>query len=409
MAVNDQDSQADAGAATEPVCPSDMGSCLRVDLGAIVANWRIVGSRATPVECAAVVKGDAYGCGLEPVTKALADAGCRTFFVADLAEARQVRTFAPEAVVYVLNGLLPGSPSVYADIYARPVIGSLVELAEWDAFCAARDWSGGAALHVDTGMNRLGINAQEAAALGARVGQSERHGITLLMSHLACADVPEHPLNDRQIRLFRDVRAYFRGVPASLANSSGVFLDDSTHCDLVRPGVALYGANPTPYRDNPMRPAVELTARIVQIRSVPRGETVGYGAAWTAPRITRLAIVAAGYADGYARGRGAVDGHGGAEALVAGTRCPVVGRVSMDLVGIDITDLPEQDAHRGDVVTLIGGDMTLDEVAAVAGQIPYEVLTGLGRRHTRLYRAAPVEDTGSERPRAQRGRRNRQG
>ncbi|MPZ57535.1 MAG: alanine racemase [Rhizobiales bacterium] len=387
MPASDPDLPPDQ-AATQPAgaeCTPDMGSCLRIDLGAIAANWRTLTSRATPVECAAVVKADAYGCGIEPVTRVLAAAGCNTFFVADLIEARRVRSIAPEAAIYVLNGLLPGTPSAYAEIYARPVIGSLVEFAEWDTFCAARGWHGGAALHVDTGMNRLGINPQEAAALGARVAQTERHGVTLLMSHLACADVPEHPLNDRQIRLFREVRSHFRGISASLANSSGVFLADSTHCDMVRPGLALYGANPTPCRTNPMRPVVELTARVVQIRSVARGEPLGYGAAWTASQLTRVAIVAAGYADGYARANGAVDGGAGAEALVAGRRCPVVGRVSMDLLAVDITDLPEQTAHRGDWVTLIGGEITLDEVAAIGGLISYEMLTGLGRRHTRLY------------------------
>jgi alanine racemase len=407
MALTDPANQHEPAAAepaSEPptACTPDMGSCLTIDLAAIAANWRILDRRATPVECAGVIKSDAYGCGLEAVTRTLTAAGCRTFFVADLAEARQVRGFAPEAVIYVLNGLLPGTPPMYADVYARPVIGSLVELAEWDTFCNARDWRGGAALHVDTGMNRLGINPQEAAALGART-QSERHGITLLMSHLACADTPDHPLNDRQIRLFRDVRAYFRGIPASLANSSGIFLDDSTHCDLVRPGVALYGANPTPYRDNPMRPVVNLVARIVQIRSVPRGETIGYGAAWTARKITRLAIVAAGYGDGYARTNGATDSGAGAEALVAGQRCPVVGRVSMDLMAIDITALPDTAAHRGDLVTLIGGDIAVDEIAAVAGLIPYEVLTGLGRRHARHYVGAPPEPDAD----AARGRRKR--
>jgi alanine racemase len=285
------------------------------------------------------------------------------------------------------------------------VIGSLVELAEWDTFCNARDWRGGAALHIDTGMNRLGINPQEAAALGPRVTQTERHGISLLMSHLACADVPEHPLNDRQIRLFRELRTLFRGVPASLANSSGIFLDDACHCDLVRPGLALYGANPTPYRKNPMQPVIDLTARIVQIRSVPRGEAVGYGAAWTERRVALVAIVAAGYADGYARANGAVDRGSGAEVLVAGRRVPVVGRVSMDLMAVDITDLPDGTAHRGDLVTLIGGDLTLDEVAAVAGQISYELLTGLGRRHNRQYIGAPDDTEEGSRPR--RGRRTR--
>jgi alanine racemase len=404
MALTDPANPREPAPAPPTACTPDMGSCLTVNLEAIAANWRILDRRATPVECAGVIKSDAYGCGLEAVTRTLAAAGCRTFFVADLAEARQVRGFAPEAVIYVLNGLLPGTPPMYADVYARPVIGSLVELAEWDTFCNARDWRGGAALHVDTGMNRLGINPQEAAALGARV-QTERHGITLLMSHLACADTPDHPLNDRQIRLFRDVRAYFRGIPASLANSSGIFLDDSTHCDLVRPGVALYGANPTPYRDNPMRPVVNLVARIVQIRSVPRGEAIGYGAAWTARKITRLAIVAAGYADGYARANGATDRGAGAEALVGGARCPVVGRVSMDLMAIDITALPDTAAHRGDLVTLIGDDIRVDEIAAAAGLIPYEVLTGLGRRHARHYVGEPPEPDAD----AARGRRKRGG
>jgi alanine racemase len=385
-----------------------MGSCLTIDLAAIVENWRILDRKVMPVECAALVKADAYGCGLEPVTRALAAAGCRTFFVADLAEAAKVRSLAPEAAIYVLNGLLPGTPPAYADIHARPVIGSLVELAEWDTFCNARDWTGGAALHVDTGMNRLGINPQEAAALGARVAQSERHGISLLMSHLACADTPDHPLNDRQIRLFREVRTWFRGVPSSLANSSGVFLDASTHCDLIRPGLALYGANPCPYQANPMRPVVTLTARIVQIRSVARGEAVGYGGAWTARRITRVAVVAAGYADGYARANGAIDGHGGAEVLVAGQRCPVIGRVSMDLLAADITDLPEHSAHRGDLVTLVGGELSLDEIAAVAGLIPYEVLTRLGRQHTRRYIEPPADpDAEAAAQRSRRARRHR--
>lgn len=374
-----------------PGCTPEMGGCLTIDLGAIVANWRTLCRQATPVECAAVVKADAYGCGLEPVTATLAKAGCRTFFVADLAEARRVRAVAPEAVIYVLNGLLPGTPPAFAEAYVRPVIGSMVELAEWDSFVAATDWHGGAALHIDTGINRLGIDPQEAAALASRI-QSERHGITLLMSHLACADEPDHPLNDRQIRLFREIRALFRGIPSSLANSSGIYLDDATHCDVVRPGLALYGGNPTPGRENPMRVVARLTGRIVQIRTVARGETVGYGAAWRALGPSRLAVVGVGYGDGYARANGAVNGGTGAQALIAGQRCPVVGRVSMDLLTVDVTGLPEHAAHRGDLVTLIGDGIALDEVARWAGVIPYEVLTGLGRRHPRLYREATEEE-----------------
>jgi alanine racemase len=195
--------------------------------------------------------------------------------------------------IYVLNGLLPGTAAALADIQARPVIGSLVELAEWDAFCAANEWRGGAALHVDTGMNRLGISANEAAALAPRI-RAEKHGITLLMSHLVCADQPGHPLNEQQIKLFREVRLLYRGIPGSLANSSGIYLGSAAHCDMVRPGAALFGVNPTPGRRNPMRPVVDLQARVVQVRTVPKGETVGYNATWTAKHATRIAVVAVG-------------------------------------------------------------------------------------------------------------------
>jgi len=361
------------------------GGILTVHLAAIEANWRSLGHRVMPAECAAVIKADGYGCGIEKVAAALAKAGCKTFFVADLAEARQVRNVAPDPAIYVLNGLLSGTAGSYADIRARPVIGSMVELAEWDAFVSVNQWHGGAALHVDTGMNRLGISVNEAAALAPRI-RSENHGITLLMSHLACAEQPEHPLNERQISVFREVRMLYRGIPSSLANSSGIFLGAAAHCDMVRPGVALYGVNPIPGQSNPMRPVIELQARIAQVRTVPRGETVGYDAAWTAKRTTRIAVVAVGYADGYLRAASASDEAPGADAIVAGQRCPLAGRVSMDLLAIDITELPDNAARRGDLATLIGGEMTVDALASAAGTIGYEVLTSLGRRYHRVYR-----------------------
>ena len=269
-----------------------------------------------------------------------AAAGCKTFFVADLAEARRARSVAPASGDLRAQRSGAGHRAHFAEVNARPVIGSLVELAEWDAFCNAKQWRGGAALHVDTGMNRLGITANEAAALAPRI-RSENHGITLLMSHLACAELPEHPLNDRQIKLFREVRILYRGIPSSLANSSGIFLDPAAHCDMVRPGVALYGVNPTPGKANPMRPVIELRARIVQVRNVTRGETVGYDAAWTAKQPTRIAMVAVGYADGYLRAASSADDRPGGAAIVAGKRCPIAGRVSMDLMAIDVTDLPD--------------------------------------------------------------------
>jgi alanine racemase len=365
--------------------PNEAGGILTVDLGAIAANWNALAGMTVPVECAAVVKGDGYGCGLEPVTRALYRAGCRTFFVADIAEGRRVRAVASDAVIYVLNGVMPGSAQAFAADYLRPVINSATELAEWDAFVATRNWRGGGALHVDTGMNRLGITVDEAVAIAPRL-QSENHGFTLLMSHLACAEIPGHPMNDRQIRLFREVRMLYRGVASSLANSSGIFLGGTAYCDLVRPGVALYGVNPTPGKKNPMRPVVELKARIIQVRTINKGDTVGYGAAFTATRPSRIAIVAVGYADGFLRSAAAARGKPAAEVVVAGKRCPVAGRVSMDVLAVDVTDLSDGAVRRGDFATLIGGRLSVDDLAAGMGTIGYEVLTHLGRRYHRVYK-----------------------
>ena len=250
---------------------------------------------------------------------------------------------------------------------------------------AQKGWRGGAALHIDTGMNRLGLTVHEAVALAPRV-QSENHGFTLLMSHLACAEIPDHPMNDRQIRSFREIRILFRGISSSLANSSGIFLGGTVLCDLVRPGVAMYGANPTPGKKNPMRPVVELRACIMQVRVLERGETVGYGASWTAARPSRVAVVAAGYADGFLRSAGAAKGKPAAEVIIGGRPCPVVGRVSMDLFAADVTELPQGSVRRGDFATLIGDGMGVDALAQAMGTISYEVLSNLGPRYHRLYR-----------------------
>lgn len=372
-----------------PMTPreAEAGAVLTIDLAAIEANWKKLSSMTVPVECGAVVKGDAYGCGLEPVTRKLARAGCRTFFVADVTEGRRVRELAPDAIVYVLNGLIPGTAQAFASDRLRPVINSVTELAEWDAFVSSRSWRGGAALHVDTGMNRLGITIDEAVAVAPRI-QSENHGFMLLMSHLACAEMPDHPMNDRQIRLFREIRILYRGVSSSLANSSGIFLGGTLYCDLVRPGIALYGSNPTPGKPNPMRPAVELKGRIIQVRSINKGETVGYGASWTAGRPTRIAVVAVGYADGFLRSAGAAKGKAAGESIVGGKRCPIIGRVSMDLFALDITDLAAGSVRRGDFATLIGDGMNVDDLAAAMGTISYEVLANLGRRYHRVYKGA---------------------
>jgi alanine racemase len=338
-----------------------------------------------PAECAGVVKANAYGCGIDPVARALSAAGCKTFFVATLDEARAARAAVPSAAIYVLDGFFQNTGDAYAEMDCRPVIGDLKELAEWDIFCRRSGWNGGAAIHIDTGMNRLGMPVTDAQGLIPRITAGD-HGITLVMSHLVCAEALNNPVNARQLAAFREIASLFSGVPASLSNSSGIYLGAPFQFELVRPGAALYGINPTPEADNPMRPVVEVKARIVQIRMIERGDSVGYGATWTARRPTRLAIVSAGYADGYFRAASASDGTRGAEVIVAGKRCPIAGRVSMDLMAIDVTDLPAGAARRGHMVTLLGDGITVDELAHHFGTIGYEVLTSLGSRFARIYK-----------------------
>jgi alanine racemase len=289
----------------------------------------------------------------------------------------------------VLNGLLPGTASTYAGLALRPILGSPEEIAEWTAICRDAGARLPAAIHLDTGINRLGLTPAQAAEIAASPLLRDFEP-TLVMSHFVSSEEPETPLNARQIARFGAVRQLFPGVPASLCNSSGIFLPERPHLDLVRPGYALYGGNPTPSRPNPMQDVIRLEGRIAQVRTAEDGETVGYNAQWTARGRRRLAVVSVGYADGYPRAASATDAkHNGetpfGEAIVAGRRCPFAGRISMDMIVIDVTDAPEGAAHRGRLVTLVGDGLDVDEVGRRAGTIGYEVLTSLGRRYARRY------------------------
>jgi alanine racemase len=364
------------------------GGLLHIDLDALAANWRTLRDNAGGAETAAVVKANAYGTGIEQAVPALLRAGCRTFFVAHLSEAIRARAAAPDAAIYVLNGLLSGTGPTYAEYDLRPVLGSREEIEEWAAFCRAQGQRFKAAIHVDTGMNRLGLTVPDGLELGGRAVLRDFEP-ALLMSHFVGAEESDNPLNARQIEAFQAVRQALPGIPASLANSSGIFLAKKPHFDLVRPGYALYGGNPTPDRDNQMRPVVGLEGRIIQLRWVETDETVGYNARWTALDRRCIATISVGYADGYPRSASA-RGHSGETllagmALVAGRACPFAGTVSMDLITIDVTEVAAQ-AKRGDAVTLIGGDLTVDEVGRRAGTIGYEILTSLGARYARVYR-----------------------
>jgi alanine racemase len=370
----------------EVMAPVSAPGRLTIDLGALADNWRMLARRAAPGRCAAVIKANAYGTGVSEAAPALWAAGARVFFVAHFSEGIAVRRALPaEAQIYVLNGLESGAdPADYVEHRLAPVIGDEGELERWGAFAERRNWTNPCALHLDTGMNRLGF--ESLPRLRAAV---ERHGAAsgadLLMSHFVSSEIPGDPLNQAQIERFEAARAAFPGLVASLANSSGMFLDPPPIYDLARPGYALYGGNPTPGRPNPMRAVVTLTAAIQQIRSIETGMACGYNAQWTAGRPTRLATLLIGYADGLPRGAGATDSKPGAEVAVAGRRAPLVGRVSMDLAVVDITDFPKDAVKVGDPVEFFGPTIALDDFAARSGTIGYHLLTSLGPRYQRTY------------------------
>jgi alanine racemase len=358
---------------------------LTIDLGALADNWRALARRAAPGRCAAVVKANAYGIGLADAAPALWGAGARIFFVAHWSEGVEARRLLSEAQIYVLNGLEAGAdPADCARYRLAPVIGAEEELERWAALAAREGRTSPCALHLDTGMNRLGFESL-ARLKAAMEAHGPASGADLLMSHFVSSEIPDDPINAKQMERFAAARAAFPKLPSSLANSSGMFLSAGTALDLARPGYALYGGNPIPGGLNPMRPVVTLAVAIQQARWIEAGMTCGYNGQWTAKRRTRLATLLAGYADGVPRGAGATDSKPGAEIVIAGRRCTLVGRVSMDLCIADVTDVPEDAAQPGDRVEFFGSSVELDHFAARSGTIGYHVLTSLGPRYRREY------------------------
>jgi len=357
---------------------------LTIDLAAIAENYRMLAAKVAPAECAGVVKADAYGLGVAKVAPALQRAGCRTFFVAMLAEGLVLRDLLPDAAIYVLDGLHGADPVAFIAAGLRPVLVSLQEINTWVAAAGDKP-TARAGLHLDTGMARLGMPADEVNTLIAEGGKLKRLRPTLVMSHFACADTPEHPLNQEQPQRFRAAleRLGLPDATRSIAASSGIFLGKDHALDLVRPGAALYGLAPLANQPNPMRQVVRLQAKILQVRRVDADSTVGYGATHRFDRPARLATIGVGYADGFMR---ALSNRGG--VYLGDRRAPIVGRVSMDLVTIDISGIPEPEAQVGTLVDLIGPHNPVDTVAAEAGTIGYEILTSLGRRYVRRYRDA---------------------
>lgn len=345
-----------------------------IDLGALRANYKTLVAQAPKAEAGAAIKADAYGLGLAPCAEALWGAGCRSFFVARPLEGEALRAILPDASIYVLDGLYTGEAEYYLRHRLIPALISLEEAREW----SAKGKGTPCALHVDSGINRVSLSYAQLAAL---VAEKLPLNVVLLMSHLASSEEPDNQFNGVQLDRFQKARALLPNVRASLANSSAHFLGDEFTFDLTRAGVALYGGNPLPGQPNPMKPVVTLEAKVLQVRDVPRGEATGYNSTWRASRDSKIALLGVGYRDGIPRRMSSVFG-GKAEVLLNGQRCAIVGRVSMDMVAVDVTDHP---AQRGEWAEFFGPNISLDEAAASAGTISWELLTHLGNRYARHY------------------------
>lgn len=375
---------------TRPKAPIPLSAraVLTVDLAALRANWAQLNEVSGRAECAGVIKADAYGLGLAPIAKALTSEGCKTFFVATLDEGRTAREVQPGATIYVLDGLLPGAEPHYAGFDLRPALSSLAEVRDWAAYSRSRGRKLAAALHIDTGMNRLGIPECELKHLVTEPDLLATFETTLVMSHLACADDPGNEMNLYQRDRFNLLRAMLPPAPASLSNSGGTFLGRPFHFDVVRPGISLYGGRAHEGRPNRMRTVVRLTARILQVHDVAPGETVGYGAIFKSQRPSRIATIACGYADGFLRALSVATGEAGPVGYIGDYPVPIVGRVSMDFTTVDVTDVPERLTQRGGWVEVMGDRVTVDDLTDRAGTIGYELLSRLGPRVHRVYEGA---------------------
>ena len=358
---------------------------IRINLEAIAANWQALAARVHPARCGAVVKADAYGLGVERVLPALANAGCSAFFVATPGEAQVARALLPNADLFALDGLVGDTGETFATLGVTPVLSTLDDVKRWSMLARTRGVTLPAALHIDTGLNRLGLSARDVRRVANEVDLRAGLTLRLIMSHLASADNPADPKNREQLLAFETLTALFPGIPRSLAASDGLMLGPTYHFDLVRPGYALYGGQASQSNPAPVRPAVTVLARILAINDVPRGETVGYSATWRAAQPSRIATIAAGYADGIPRSASAPDGRPGGFVMIGETLAPIVGRVSMDLITVDVTGVPAGVARAGEFAKLIGDGLTIEDAGYSAGTIGYEILTRLGHRFHRVY------------------------
>ncbi len=367
---------------------------LNIDLDALAENYQLLNKLSGKTRCAAVVKADAYGLGVIPVVDRLIRENCKIFFVANLNEACQIRKASPDISIFNMGGLNPNTANIHCNNNITPVLNTTDEIIEWANHTKNIDPSkSGAAIQFNTGMNRLGLQYNTLQDL-IKFNKLGDFKIELIMSHLACADEPDHPLNRSQLQEFSKIRKLLPDTPASLCNSAGILLGPDYHFDIVRPGISLYGGCATIQGPNRMKPVAYLNGRIAQVQHVQAGQSIGYGAIQTLKRDSRIATISIGYADGFFRYLGSTDYQQKSSVAIGEYLAPVVGRVSMDLITVDITDIPEELVHRSMFVEIIGRHILVEDLARQGSTIGYEILTSLGNRYKRIYREKTVEANG---------------
>jgi alanine racemase len=358
---------------------------LIVNLDAIVRNWQLLAGRFCGAECGAVVKADAYGLGMQAVSGALAKAGCHTFFVASFDEAMLLRGYLPDARIVIFHGVAEGEALACVNHRLIPALADHAQIARWQEV-AANHKHAASLLHIDTGMARLGLQMDDFFALLDKTPELlQKTRAAAIMSHFACAPTAAHPLNASQRDMVQKLAARCGDLPISLCNSGGIFLDDSYHFDLARPGCALYGIRPSEDIPNPMHQVAQWRAPILQIRTLNAEQSVGYGATQTLPKNSKILTIASGYADGYLRGLSHK-----ALGYIANHKVPLVGRVTMDMLCFDVSNIPDQDLEDAQYLALIDDEdgIRVDDLADAANTIGYEIFTRIGARVIREYQTA---------------------
>ncbi len=379
-----------AAGITSGPAPGLAGGRLTIDLSALADNYRLMQTRSGPAKAAAVVKADAYGLGIGLAVPTLINAGCNTFFVAQADEGIAVRQLAPDARIFVIYGAPKGSEDALLEYSLTPLLCSPEQIERWGRLIRTRGKPLPYGIHVDTGMNRTGLTLDEAHLIGMHTDVLKASGLCHVMTHPACADDPDHPMNLKQRACFQQVRAIFSGIESAYANSAAILTTGASGGDLTRPGISLYGGEAVNGTANPVKTVVTAETRIIQIRYAKAGETVSYGATEALARDSKIAVCATGYADGFHRSSGsgvALRNTGIAKAAgsLAGHRVPVLGRVTMDFTMFDVTDVPDAILDKSGWIELFGRNIALDNAARFAGTIGYELLTGLGQRFHKAF------------------------